>query len=124
MSRSPIGMDSRAGGCFCKNAGNAKRFATTRGLSCDACYSFEVKWIEASGLGAVHSWTITHHAFNPGFKLELPYILVTIDLEEGVRVQVPLRGAKETDIKLGLPVRIIFEQTKPDLVTPACVTAL
>jgi len=90
---------------------------------CDACYSFEVDWIEASGRGTVHSWTITHHAFNPGFKLELPYILVTIDLDEGVRMQVPLRGAKEADVRLGLPVRIIFEQAKPDLVTPACVTA-
>ena len=29
---------------------------------CDVCYSFEVKWIEASGRGTVHSWTITHHA--------------------------------------------------------------
>ena len=67
---------------------------------CDVCYSFEVRWIEASGLGTVHSWTITHHAFNPGFKLDLPYILVTVDLEEGVRMQVPLRGAKETDVKL------------------------
>ena len=90
---------------------------------CDVCYSFEVKWIEASGRGTVHSWTITHHAFNPGFKLDLPYILATIDLEEGVRMQVPLRGARETDVKLGLPVRVIFEQAKPDLVTPACVTA-
>ena len=90
---------------------------------CDVCYSFEVRWIEASGLGTVHSWTITHHAFNPGFKLDLPYILATIDLEEGVRMQVPLRGARETDVKLGLPVRVIFEQAKPDLVTPACVTA-
>ena len=89
---------------------------------CDVCYSFEVKWIEASCLGTVHSWTVTHHAFNPGFKLDLPYILVTIDLDEGVRMQAPLRGARETDVRLGLPVGIIFEQAKPDLVTPACVT--
>jgi uncharacterized OB-fold protein len=90
---------------------------------CDACYSFEVNWIEASGRGTVHSWTITHHAFNPGFKLEVPYILVTVDLDEGVRMQVPLRGAGAADVKLGLPVRIIFEQARPDLVTPACVIA-
>ena len=60
---------------------------------CDACYSFDVRWIEAKGTGTVHSWTVTHHAFNPGFKAELPYVLVTVDLAEGVRMQAPLRGA-------------------------------
>jgi len=88
---------------------------------CDECFTFEVTWIEASGRGTVHSWTITHHAFNPGFKLELPLVLVTVDLEEGVRMQVPLRSAKDESIKLGVPVQIIFEKPKADLVTPACV---
>ena len=88
---------------------------------CDECFTFEVTWIEASGRGTVHSWTITHHAFNPGFKLELPLVLVTVDLEEGVRMQVPLRGVKDESIKLGVPVQIIFEKPKADLVTPACV---
>lgn len=88
---------------------------------CDECFSFDVTWIEASGRGTVHSWTITHHAFNPGFKLELPLVLVTVDLEEGVRMQVPLRGAQDESIKLGMPVRVIFEKQKADLVTPACV---
>jgi uncharacterized protein len=46
---------------------------------------------------------------------------VTVDLEEGVRMQVPLRGVKDESIKLGMPVQIIFEKPKADLVTPACV---
>ncbi len=60
---------------------------------CDACYSFDVRWIDAKGRGTVHSWTVTHHAFHPGFKADLPYVLVTVDLTEGVRMQAPLRGA-------------------------------
>ena len=35
---------------------------------CDACYSMNAEWVAASGHGTVHSWTITHHAFHPGFK--------------------------------------------------------
>ena len=89
---------------------------------CDVCFSFNVKWIEASGRGTVHSWTITHHAFSPGFKAEVPYVLATVDLEEGVRVLAPLRGVKETDIKIGLPVRVTFERRKADLITPAFVS--
>lgn len=54
-------------------------------LLCDTCYSDAVEWIEASRRGAIHSWTVSHHAFHPAFKAELPYTLVTVDLEEGVR---------------------------------------
>ena len=39
---------------------------------CDACHSMEYDWVEASGRGAVHSWTVTHHAFHHGFKFALP----------------------------------------------------
>ena len=39
---------------------------------CDACYSMEVAWIEASGRGRVHSWTVAHHPFHPGFKVVVP----------------------------------------------------
>jgi uncharacterized OB-fold protein len=36
----------------------------------------------ASGRGRVHSWTVAHHPFHPGFKEELPYIVAIVDLEE------------------------------------------
>ena len=35
---------------------------------CDACYSMDVTWIEASGRGRVHSWTVAHHPFHPGVQ--------------------------------------------------------
>ena len=50
-----------------------------------------VAWLDASGNGRVHSWTVTHHAFHPGFKPDLPYTLVTVDLDEGVRMKAQLR---------------------------------
>ncbi len=54
-------------------------------LLCSACYSREVNWVESPAIGKVHSWTVAHHAFHPAFRDELPYTLVTIDLDEGVR---------------------------------------
>lgn len=90
---------------------------------CDACYSFDVRWIEAKGTGTVHSWTVTHHAFNPGFKAELPYVLVTVDLAEGVRMQAPLREADASALKTGLPVRLSIELARDGLALPAFVLA-
>ena len=77
-------------------------------LLCTACYSYDVEWIEASRHGTIHSWTITHHAFHPAFADELPYTLVTVDLEEGVRALA--RYSSNDALKLGLPVQLHFEQ--------------
>ena len=62
-------------------------------LLCSSCYSTAVEWVEASGRGAIHSWTVAHHAYHPSFAAELPYTLVTVDLEEGVRALGRWRGA-------------------------------
>ncbi|MBN8871713.1 MAG: Zn-ribbon domain-containing OB-fold protein [Rhodospirillales bacterium] len=90
---------------------------------CDACFSMEATWFEASGRGTVHSWTVTHYAFHPGYKGELPYILLTVDLEEGVRMNAQARGIAETDLRIGLPVKVAFERVKPDLTLPVFVRA-
>jgi len=52
---------------------------------CPHCHSMAVKWVDSKGTGKVHSWTVAHHAFHPGFKGEMPYTLVTVDLDDGVR---------------------------------------
>ncbi|HRD76918.1 MAG TPA: Zn-ribbon domain-containing OB-fold protein [Hyphomicrobiaceae bacterium] len=88
---------------------------------CPSCYSFEVRWSEAKGRGLVHSWTVTHHPFHPGFKGEVPFTLVTVDLPEGVRMQAPLRGAEAASLKLGAPVRLVIERPTAELALPAFV---
>jgi uncharacterized OB-fold protein len=85
---------------------------------CDACWSMNTKWIDASGHGSVHSWTITHYAFHPGFKGDLPYILLTVDLPEGVRMNAQARGIQASALRVGLPVKLAFDTVKPDLTLP------
>ncbi len=85
---------------------------------CDACWSMKIDWVDASGLGTVHSWTITHYAFHPGFKGDLPYILVTVDLPEGVRMNAQARGIQESALRVGLPVKVVFDRVKDDLTLP------
>ena len=90
---------------------------------CDACWSMNVAWRDASGNGRVHSWTVTHHAFHPGFKEELPYTLVTVDLDEGVRMNARLRGLAATELRIGLPVRIDYEPAADGITLPVFVPA-
>lgn len=85
---------------------------------CGSCQSMDVDWVEASGRGEVYSWTVTHHPFQIGFRGETPYILVTVDLEEGVRMQTQLLDAKPEDLKLGLKVEAVFAPANADVVLP------
>jgi uncharacterized OB-fold protein len=88
---------------------------------CDSCFSMDVTWTEATGEGKIHSWTITHHAFHPGYISELPYVLVTVDLKEGVRMQAALLADPETPFKVGLPVQLRFDRATPNLTLPVFV---
>lgn len=85
---------------------------------CGECHSMDVDWVEASGRGVVYSWTVAHHPFHIGFRGETPYILVTVDLEEGVRIQSQLLDARAEDLRLGLPVRVVFGPAADDVVLP------
>jgi hypothetical protein len=85
---------------------------------CDACFSMNATWKDASGNGRVHSWTVTHHAFHPGWKADLPYTLVTVDLDEGVRMQAQLRRLDASELRIGLPVRVAYEKATEGLMLP------
>ena len=80
----------------CASCGNLRHYPR---LLCDSCYSDAVDWVPASGRGKVHSWTVCHHAFHPGFAAELPYTLVTVDLEEGVRALAAGRAARSASAR-------------------------
>ena len=90
---------------------------------CDNCYSMAVDWLEASGQGTLHSWTITHHAFLPGFKQDLPLLLATVDLAEGVRMNCQLKGVDPAELELGLPVKVAYEAATDEVTLPIFVAA-
>lgn len=99
------------------------RFRHYPRLVCANCYSLEVDWVAASGRGEVHSWTVAHHAFHQGFAGDVPYVLVTVELEEGVRALGRLRGIPASDIRMGLPVQFAVDRRDDGLALPAFVPA-
>ncbi|MFT5508985.1 MAG: putative OB-fold protein [Hyphomicrobiaceae bacterium] len=89
----------------CSGCGQVRHY---RQVTCAECYSTESASIDAAGTGTVHSWTISHHAFHPGFAEDLPYALITVDLDEGVRAMGRLDGLAFANLKIGLPVKATF----------------
>ena len=99
----------------CGNCGLVRHYPRPM---CDACHSLEVRWIESSRQGRLYAWTEVHHPFVPGFRDEIPYVMATVELEEGVRLQCQMLGAEAAALRLDLPVEIVFREVQDGLVLP------
>src|SRR4051812_13885110 len=63
--------------------------------TCPRCGAGSPTLEDATGLGRVYSWVVVHKAYDPAFAGEIPYVIVTVDLDEGARVVGRLVGARD-----------------------------
>ncbi len=54
----------------------------------------------------------------PQFANSLPYSPVVIELEEGVRMVSWLVDVKPEELKLDMPVEVVFEHVAPEIALP------
>ncbi|MET0455749.1 MAG: Zn-ribbon domain-containing OB-fold protein [Mycobacterium sp.] len=83
-------------GLLCARCG--RRSFPAREL-CPHCGSEAIEQIALAGHGRVVSWTVVHQAPPP---LQTPYTLVTVDLDDGVR----LLGAVADRVEIGSEVTV------------------
>lgn len=62
-----------------------------------------------SGEGTIYSWIVAHLAFDPAFADDVPYTIVTVDLDEGPRINGRLRGVDFDSIQAGTQVQAEYE---------------
>lgn len=68
----------------------------------------EPAWVEASGRGVVHTFTVVRRSTNPEFADDTPYVFAIVALEEGVRMASRIVGVAPEDVRCELPVRVVF----------------
>ncbi|MFI8163435.1 bifunctional MaoC family dehydratase N-terminal/OB-fold nucleic acid binding domain-containing protein [Streptomyces microflavus] len=88
---------------------------------CNACAGQEWDTVEASGEGTVFSHVVMHHPSFPAFDPSGeggPYAVALIELAEGVRIVGNVTGVPYDKVRVGLPVRLEFLRTDPDLELP------
>lgn len=74
---------------------------------CTACGSTDVEWVEASGRGSVHTFTVIHRGI-PGWVEEGPYVAAIVDLEEGARMTTNIVDCRPEDVAIDMPVVASF----------------
>ncbi|MFD3308080.1 bifunctional MaoC family dehydratase N-terminal/OB-fold nucleic acid binding domain-containing protein [Streptomyces sp. NPDC058694] len=83
---------------------------------CNACGCPDWDTVEAGGEGTVYSYVVMHHPPFPAF--DPPYAVGLIELAEGVRMISNVVGVPHDRVRIGMPVRLEFEQVDEELELP------
>lgn len=77
--------------------------------NCPACLSRELEPRAVSGRGVVHTFTVNHQPWVPGF--EPPYVVAIVELPEqaGLRLMTNIVGCEIADVSIGMAVEVCFE---------------
>lgn len=83
---------------------------------CHNCRKFELEWVPVTGNGVIYSYVVYHRSVHPVF--EVPYDVVLVELEEGVRIISNMVNCKPDDIYIGMPVELVVEDIDENLALP------
>jgi uncharacterized protein len=95
----------RCGGC------GTSRFPAAR--FCPHCRSEVFEWHKVAPTGVVETWCVFHRAYFEG--LDVPYSVIQVQLDCGVRLFSNPVGIEASALRIGLPVEAVFEDITPDV---------
>ncbi|HEX2316019.1 MAG TPA: OB-fold domain-containing protein [Thermomonospora sp.] len=105
----PYWAACRRGELALQRCGGCARFVHLPEPVCPFCGGRDLPYERVSGRGVVHTFTVVHRAFVPGFTP--PFVLAWIDLAEGgARVFGDVVGLPPEDVRIGMPVRVCFTE--------------
>lgn len=116
----PFWEGAKQGKLFIKKCDDCGKYHWYPRLICPYCQSKNVRWVEASGRGTLHTFAVQHRAFG-GWAAEVPYVTAFVDLDEGDRMMTVLRGVDASspeNIKIGSRVEVEFEKVDDDTFLP------
>jgi uncharacterized OB-fold protein len=96
----------------CRDCGDIRSYP--RAL-CTECLSSRTEWVRASGAGKVYTFTVTCQNQAPGFRETLPYIMAYVELAEGVKMLTNLVDCRPEEVKIGMPVEVVFDDVTPEV---------
>jgi len=76
---------------------------------CPRCLAAEWSWQDVSGRGEILSFTYFHQKYHPAWADLVPYNVVLVQLDEGPRMISNVVPLSRSDLKVGLRVRVVFD---------------
>ena len=101
-----------------QRCGACGRYWFPPGLVCPECLSDDWEWALTSGRGQVFSFVVMHRVYHKGFANDVPYPVALIELEEGPHFLSNLVDCPLDEIRIGLPVEVVFDEVTPEHTLP------
>jgi hypothetical protein len=73
-----------------------------------------LSWHTVSGRGTLYTFTIARQPTSPHFADDVPQHLAVVELDEGVRVTSTLVNVAEEDIRIGMPLKPVFDRVSDE----------
>lgn len=99
----------------CRDCGSLRFFPR---YLCTTCASDATEWVEVSGRGRVHTFTVINRPPSPEFAALVPYVVALIDLEEGPRMLTNIVGEDAMEVAIDDAVAVTFEARGDDFKLP------
>ena len=78
----------------------------------------ETEWVDASGRGTLHTFTIIRQNRSPAFAALSPYAVGIVELDEGVRMMSNIVDCDVEQIEVGLALEVVLLQAAEDVGLP------
>lgn len=105
-----------------QHCGHCDKHLYPPGPSCPVCGSPDVHYRDMGSdiTGRLYSYIVTHRAFVQGFAKDAPYIvaLVEIDGLPLTRILANLNNCSVERVKIGMPVKMVWEDRTPEVSLP------
>jgi hypothetical protein len=101
-----------------QHCGACGRWMWPAKVRCIECLADGLEWKPASGRATLYSFTLVHQLVHPGFKGEMPYNLALVDLEEGVRTHSSIVGVPADELRVGMPLAVVFVPASEHIAIP------
>jgi uncharacterized OB-fold protein len=90
---------------------------------CPKCWSPNVEWFEASGDATLYTWSVIYNNDQPPFRDRVPYVAAAVDLAEGPRMMTNVINCEFDDLRVGMPLRVVFTAISDEYTIPQFVPA-
>jgi uncharacterized protein len=98
----------------CDDCGRLRHYPQER---CPECTSPAWHWSPVSGRGVIYTYTRSHKPFHPAWAGAAPYVVATVELDEGVRMVSDLPPEDTDRVHIGSRVEVFFDDLPDTEVT-------
>jgi len=98
----------------CASCGRAQFYPRS---ACASCGGTALEWLRSEGRGTLHAVTVVYRPPSAAFKLDVPYAVALVDLDEGFRMMANVLTADPERVAIGDRVAVTFER-RGDIALP------